>query len=396
MRQTNYIPRYAAGLLRRALAVSPVVVLMGARPTGKSTLVQNETSLSGHLYLTLDDPDVREQARVAPDELLRRAPRLVLDEVQREPDLLLAVKRAVDADRPRANGRFVLTGSANLLLMRRVAESLAGRATYATLRPLSRRERLGRGVPGIWSALLSTPMDKWADLVGEKEDAPADWRKWVKHSGYPVPALELSGPEACSLWFDGYIRTYLERDLQDFPLLHPSSRMQTLLIVGEDHRLGCHPGVDPIALTRAVWCTHFRGVRQGGSTIAMQLVRTLTGNYQRTLGRKLNEIILAVLLTQKIGSKRLPLLYLWCAYYGWRMNNFQAACNQLQLNATQMNLHDEAALVARLKYPQPRNPSNERMATIKWRSRHLIALLQSNHSEYQNIKCLQFPRKQHH
>jgi len=179
----------------------------------------------------------------------------------------------------------------------------------------------------------------------------------------------------------------LERDLQDFPLLHPSSRMQTLLIVGEDHRLGCHPGVDPIALTRAVWCTHFRGVRQGGSTIAMQLVRTLTGNYQRTLGRKLNEMILAVLLTQKIGSKRLPLLYLWCAYYGWRMNNFQAACNQLQLNVTQMNLHDEAALVARLKYPQPRNPSNERIATIKWRSRHLIALLQSHHSEYQNIKC---------
>lgn len=74
---------------------------------------------------------MRERAHLAPDDLIRSAPRLTLDEVQREPDLLMAVKRVVDADRPRANGRFVLTGSANLLLMRRVSESLAGRATWA-------------------------------------------------------------------------------------------------------------------------------------------------------------------------------------------------------------------------------------------------------------------------
>ena len=237
MRQINYIPRFAAGLLHRALAVSPVVVLMGARQTGKSTLVQNEPSLSGHQYLTLDHPEVREQARLAPDELLRRAPRLVLDEVQREPDLLLAVKRAVDADRPRANGRFVLTGSANLLLMQRVAESLAGRATYATLRPLSRRERLGLGVPGIWSELFSTPMDKWANFVGGQEDAAVDWREWARHSGYPVPALELSGPEARSLWFDGYIRTYLERDLQDLSAVADLVDFRRLMRAA-CHRLG--------------------------------------------------------------------------------------------------------------------------------------------------------------
>ncbi len=237
MRQINYISRFAAGLLRRALAVSPVVVLMGARQTGKSTLVQNETSLSDHLYLTLDDPDVREQARLAPDELLRRAPRLVLDEVQREPDLLLAVKRAVDAGQPRANGRFVLTGSANLLLMRRVSESLAGRATYATLRPLSRRERLGWGLPGIWSELLSTPIDEWAELVADGEGAPVDWREWAGHSGYPVPALELPDPAARSLWFDGYIRTYLERDLQDLSVVADLVDFRRLMRAA-CHRLG--------------------------------------------------------------------------------------------------------------------------------------------------------------
>ncbi len=237
MSKFTYIPRFAAGLLRKALAVSPVVVLMGARQTGKSTLVQHEPSLSDHLYLTLDDPDVREQARLAPDDLVRSAPRLALDEVQREPDLLLAVKRVVDSDRPRKNGRFVLTGSANLLLMQRVSESLAGRATYVNLWPLTRRERLGRGVPGIWSALLSTPVDKWAALLDGEEDAPADWRTSVRDSGYPVPALELPDQEARALWFDGYVRTYLERDLQVLSAVSDLVDFRRLMRAAS-HRLG--------------------------------------------------------------------------------------------------------------------------------------------------------------
>ena len=214
MSEPPFVPRFAADVLRRALEVSPVVVLMGARQTGKSTLVQSEPALADHLYLTLDDPDVRERARLAPDDLVRSAPHLTLDEVQREPDLLLAVKRAVDADRPRRNGRFVLTGSANLLLMRRVSESLAGRATYVNLWPLARRERLGTGRPGIWSALLSTSSTEWQGLVEAEHDSPVDWRASVRESGYPTPALELDGHDARALWFDGYVRTYLERDLQ--------------------------------------------------------------------------------------------------------------------------------------------------------------------------------------
>ena len=102
---------------------------MGARQTGKSTLVQTDPFGEHRLYLTLDDPTVQERASLAADELVESAPRITLDEVQRAPDLLLAVKRAVDRDRPRRPGRFILTGSANLLLMQRVAESLAGRAT---------------------------------------------------------------------------------------------------------------------------------------------------------------------------------------------------------------------------------------------------------------------------
>ena len=209
-----YLPRHAAGLLKRALDAFPVVVLMGARQTGKSTLARAEPFLADRLYLTLDDPETHERARLAPRDLVRSAARLTLDEVQREPDLLLAVKRVVDEDRPRRNGRFLLTGSANLLLMRRVSESLAGRAAYVNLWPLSRRERLGRGAPGIWSDLLATPVADWPDLMASRDDAPADWGAEVRTGGYPTPALGLGGDEARSLWFDGYVRTYLERDLQ--------------------------------------------------------------------------------------------------------------------------------------------------------------------------------------
>jgi predicted AAA+ superfamily ATPase len=210
----SYLPRYAAGLLERALDAFPVVVLMGARQTGKSTLARTEPFLADRLYLTLDDPETHERARQAPRDLVRSAPRLTLDEVQREPDLLLAVKRAVDEDRPRRNGRFLLTGSANLLLMQRVSETLAGRATYVNLWPLCRRERLGRGTPGIWSDLLATPVADWPGLFESRDEAPADWQTVVRTSGYPTPAVDLGGDDARSLWFDGYIRTYLERDLQ--------------------------------------------------------------------------------------------------------------------------------------------------------------------------------------
>ena len=213
MDDLQYLPRIASGLLERALAASPVVVLMGARQTGKSTLVQSEPFLADRLYLTLDDLRTHERARMAPDDLVRSAPRLTLDEVQREPDLLLSVKRAVDEDRPRRNGRFVLTGSANLLLMHRVSETLAGRAVYVNLWPLTRQERLGFGRPGIWSEFLSNPVSQWPELVSSRPSVAADWKDEVCIGGYPTPAMELPR-DARSLWFDGYLRTYLERDLQ--------------------------------------------------------------------------------------------------------------------------------------------------------------------------------------
>ena len=146
------LPRLLAAPLAAALRSSPVVVLTGARQTGKSTLVQRGAIGAKRTYVSLDDVDTLDRALREPDALVRDAGRLTLDEVQRSPELLLAVKRAVDDSR--SPGRFLLTGSANLSLMKRVSESLAGRAVHLTLWPLTRRELLGRGSAGVWADLF--------------------------------------------------------------------------------------------------------------------------------------------------------------------------------------------------------------------------------------------------
>ena len=224
--QQPVLPRLAAGTIERALEVSPVVVLTGARQTGKSTLVRELDALAEHRYLTLDDLDIRAQAAEDPAGLLARGERLILDEVQRVPDLLVAIKRAVDKG-PREPGRFVLTGSANLLLMQAVSESLAGRATYLNLWPLTRRERLGQGAAGAWDVLLDEPFGDWsAALDGTSTE---DWETVAGLGGYPVPAYHLEDAEARALWHRGYVRTYLERDLQDLAAISSLTDYRSLM-----------------------------------------------------------------------------------------------------------------------------------------------------------------------
>jgi predicted AAA+ superfamily ATPase len=208
-------PRATSRTLGKALGVMPVVVLLGARQTGKTTLVRTHPTLANRPYLTLDDLDVRLQAEADPEALVARAPVLVLDEVQRAKDLLIAIKRAVDRDRPRRPGRFVLTGSANLLMLKRIGESLAGRAVYVTLWPLTQGELAGQGRTGLWSALLAARAVQWPKVLTQNPRAPADWREAVRRGGMPVPAHELSTPEQRALWFSSYLQTYLERDLPE-------------------------------------------------------------------------------------------------------------------------------------------------------------------------------------
>jgi predicted AAA+ superfamily ATPase len=206
------LPRLVSRGLADRLRVMPAVVVTGARQTGKSTLVQ-KLAPGARRYSSLDDLDVIDAARHDPEALVGGTQPVTLDEIQREPDVLHAVKRAID--RRRTAGRFLLTGSANLLLMRQVGESLAGRVSYLTLWPMTRREQLGLGRCGVWEEILAAPDEEWLELLSGEADESADWRAAARRGGFPTPAVHLRTAEERAIWFDGYTRTYLERDLQD-------------------------------------------------------------------------------------------------------------------------------------------------------------------------------------
>ena len=206
------LPRLVSAALAERMRVMPAVILTGARQTGKSTLVEQLVP-GTRRYATLDDLDALDAARRDPEVLVGGPGPVTLDEVQRAPELLRAVKRAIDRDR--RPGRFLLTGSANLLLMKQVSESLAGRASYLTLWPMTRREQRGLGRCGRWDELLDTSDTEWRELLADEKDSADDWRSPARRGGFPTPALELTTAAARRIWFDGYIRTYLERDLQD-------------------------------------------------------------------------------------------------------------------------------------------------------------------------------------
>lgn len=227
LQEKPYLPRAIEPALRARLETFPVVAVIGARQTGKTTLARRIPD-EDRLYVTLDDLDVADQAEREPEQLLRRAERMTLDEVQRSPGLLLGIKREVD--RRRTPGRFLLTGSANLLLMRTVSESLAGRAVYLTLWPFTPAERAGAGRVGRWSIFFDEPPQRWRDAVSGLEVAvPEPWEVLARRGGYPVPAYQMDDEEGRALWFDGYVRTYLERDLRDLSAVENLADFQRLM-----------------------------------------------------------------------------------------------------------------------------------------------------------------------
>ena len=215
MREST-LPRTASNTLDEHLGIMPVVIVTGARQTGKSTLAQKLTT-EPRRFVSLDNLDTRDIAQRDPDALIGIPEPITIDEVQRVASLLEAVKSQVDRDR--RTGKFLLTGSANLLLMRNVSETLAGRASYITLRPMTRREQLGIGSTGIWGRLIDAPEDEWLDVFRSQPDNREDWRALALRGGFPVPAIELKTNRQRAVWFEGYVRTYLERDLLELSVI---------------------------------------------------------------------------------------------------------------------------------------------------------------------------------
>ncbi len=219
--------RWILPRMQAALRVMPVVVLTGARQTGKSTLA-GQCADRRHSF-TLDDLGVQDMAHRNPEDLLAHLP-VTLDEVQRAPDLLLAVKRAVDAHR-RA-GDYLLTGSANLLLMDKVADSLAGRALYLELPSFCPCEWQGRP-EGL------TPLDRLFAADFDLREWPAargDWTSWLLRGGFP-PALHIDAHADRTLWYSAYVQTYLERDLRQLSAVSSLPDFQRVMALAA-HRTG--------------------------------------------------------------------------------------------------------------------------------------------------------------
>jgi len=179
----------------------PVVVLSGMRQTGKSTLLGK---LSGRRYASFDDFSVLDAARRNPEEFLSGDQPFTIDEAQKFPEFLTVIKREVD--KKRYPGRFILSGSANFLLLKNIAESLAGRAVYLTLYPFSRRETFGltREEPALIYFIKNGSFPK-------REAKPIRWEDVAK-GGMPSVCLEEVNRPA--VWFRGYEQTYLERDIR--------------------------------------------------------------------------------------------------------------------------------------------------------------------------------------
>lgn len=174
-----------------------------------------------------------------------------------------------------------------------------------------------------------------------------------------------------------FVRMRMQSELEKLsrePEYAPSLYAQQLLVSGEDHRHARHYGFDPHSMCRAAWRLIIGQSREGASTIEQQIVRVITGRYERTLARKLREILLASLIAETYPKSIIPSVYLQIGYYGWQMNGYRSACQKLQYNPKNMLVYEAAELVARLKYPEPQAVPSKRYSQIKLRRYHLMNL----------------------
>jgi uncharacterized protein len=189
-------------LLETALSASPVVLLKGARQVGKSTLAMQYSEE----YRVMDDVAVRINAKASPQLFIDMLPKPVcIDEIQKAPELLEAIKLYVD--RQRRNGDFLITGSANLLDMKQTKDTLAGRIIELSLYPLSLKEMNGKPTDNIIDRLFQRQFDH------VRIDNETMLGLMVQ-GGYPE-LLRIRDAKARKLWFASYISSYVERDARD-------------------------------------------------------------------------------------------------------------------------------------------------------------------------------------
>jgi len=197
--------RSAEVLLHEALAISPSVLLSGARQVGKSTLCLSFP----YEYRVFDNLTERAAALNDPVGYVSTLPKpVILDEIQKVPEVLEGIK--IEIDRERHNGDFLLTGSANVLDMKKTKDTLAGRVIEIVLWPLSQKEIRGKADENVIDLLFSDGME-YLKPTGVETD---ELFEAIVKGGYPE-ILKIDSPRGRSLWFNAYISTYVERDIRD-------------------------------------------------------------------------------------------------------------------------------------------------------------------------------------
>lgn len=199
-------PRHIEQRIIEALTDTPAVMIAGPRQAGKTTLVRRLAASHGMRYLTLDDEMTLLAAVKDPVGMIRALDRAVIDEIQRAPHLLLSIKKTIDEDR--RPGRFLFTGSANIMTLPTVADSLAGRMETLYLLPLSQSEMRGGSANWLDSAFDGRLPEADVPLIG------SDLVEAVVRGGYPESVARPT-PRRRMAWSRQYIDALIQRDVRD-------------------------------------------------------------------------------------------------------------------------------------------------------------------------------------
>lgn len=264
--------RFVEHRVEEALSDTPVVLIVGPRRAGKTTLVR-KLGGADRTYITLDDQTALQAAQADPTGFIRGLDRAIIDEIQRVPNLLLAIKKTVDEDyRP---GRFLLTGSANVLTLPRVADSLAGRVETIRMLPLARAEIAGKAPSFLDRLFAGTLQDDRKAIIGD------ELIELALLGGYPE-VISRESERRRQDWAHAYLTSVLTRDLRDIADIEKLTELPKFVRL-----LAEHSGqlVNYSQLGGSINVSHKTGQRYVALLEQIFLVSTLQPWYTNTLKR---------------------------------------------------------------------------------------------------------------
>ncbi len=275
---TFFVARHAEASVRRALADTRVVAIVGPRQSGKTTLARRIANDDGRAFVSLDDDQLRRFAQDDPANFIQGLERAVIDEIQRAPNLLLAIKK--DVDERAEPGRYLITGSVDLFRSAISPDSLAGRIETVELLPFSQSEADGAAPSRFLERIFAGDFP-----TAEETGQSADLIERVVHGGYPA-AIARPSQARRRAWLRAYARALAERDVSEIASIGKRGELVRLI----DHaalsagqllnmsKLGARLGVDGKTVDR--WLTLlermflFRRIRPWRSSQLRRLVRT--------------------------------------------------------------------------------------------------------------------------